>query len=1667
MASLGNISSTFTANVEGFISGIQKMNNALNSMVKKFKDNQAILSKGIIPPKQVTKDFGHFMNTLESGMDKAGASTDKATTLIQKRMGTLKGVYGTVTTTTKMMGDKIVSTHQSVAEATSQSFRGMISTMLNWKSFVSKIVHYITFSIGVQLVMAIRSGITNTIRSFMEFEKAVYQTASVAGYLGKSFDGAAVSIKNFAVEVTKGTIFTAGDAANSLYDLASAGFDVVAMARKGESALASFRSMMDYAMATGTDLKTTVSHVTEVIKQFNLTIDDTSMIVDTFTTVITSSFLTLEKISQAMKYAGTIAGILGRNVQEVTASMAVLADTGMEGGQIGQRLNMVFTRLLKPTDDAVEMLQAMSLTLTDINPQYNSLTSILYKLEAAQFGAAEAAGMFKARTAAAAAALVDGASEVANHLKRMKMASGITSEIAEKQEESLSSMVAIAKSSFYTMSVEMGEALKPALAEIIKFMSGPLTRALKSLGSMFMIIAPVLKHIVILLITYIMAIKLVAVYTKIWAAITKIQTTRNLTLRKSIIALIATKKVLIATSFAVYGIMFILFDALANGINMFHALAAALIAAGAACVVLKTRVFTLMKTIEISSGPIGWVLLIIGAIVGAISILINREKELSQEMKDLVEVQKQLSNELEDSESALNKYSGSIDELVDRLQKESEIRDRIRKLEEEGKTATEEYTQALVDLSNIIKEVSDSEEGMIRHTSAALNILRDTTDTVANGITYYQQWKDADVELLNIEDSLTTVIQRKNTALLRSQEAALLYGEEHENFAIIQNEIISLGQEEERLLEQKNSLIEQSTKSHQDYNKELDNANKAEKESIKLGIQIYELRTNLINLMERRNKLTAQQNVFDRMQTKWTKYIDEATKNLIDKKWKLFEIELAQYKLEKGKSSQLDDIFKALAQEGMLTDDIIDSYVEKQKAEGEVIKTGVQFAKVLNGLNDSQRDAVTDWVEAYIDSGGDIEHANSVIGGSLTSVVGLTEDQIGVVTNYADAHYRAINALDYLENRLNTFTQDLYDNQLATYEMADAWGTYQGTLYEISNAVLDMNEAHQLLVSEGLQPAINAAAQMWVALGRFPTTKFGNMFDLGEMIEGGLDSSKLPERLQNILDKLPTNVSEKIAEGLHSREIESAKQAFIDAIHNINQETGYFADKTADSSVAFQGYLDLVGHYGITGMDAYSSAVATSALTLKNLESKGIDASDAIKIAGGSFGDLGTMGNTALSSIITDVGSVKSELELVTEEIHNITGALNNLELRDAITIHIEYLISEQEFEEESQTLGYKIKKFFSDIWSGLFLEKVGVINPKDVPFAAKGILQTRGAQHAIIGEAGAEAVVPLEGANRKHGKAILSHILPKYFPDLAFMQSGGISSGSTGKFKDNPMRDIILYLKRIANAFYNIEDSSIIPRTMPIIGDPRSGPPRRGTTETVDTDGEGSSASASGGIFNAIVSVRQGGQKINMEIYMDVVEFLNAINLFKDSVSGDLIPSLNDTISHLSSSITNAISILRSDINDAGLSFDLNVKSAGNIFRRAVEAVTPIRVIHTHVTITRTVGATGKATGGIVGLARGIEKTHGPMFAMIGEAGPEAVVPLAGKHKPQGRNILESIIPKYFPEMTRQTGGISNIDNSMREEMNILGPVTVQGIANVQDMADEFKERYRTTSRR
>ena len=111
------------------------------------------------------------------------------------------------------------------------------------------------------------------------------------------------------------------------------------------------------------------------------------------------------------------------------------------------------------------------------------------------------------------------------------------------------------------------------------------------------------------------------------------------------------------------------------------------------------------------------------------------------------------------------------------------------------------------------------------------------------------------------------------------------------------------------------------------------------------------------------------------------------------------------------------------------------------------------------------------------------------------------------------------------------------------------------------------------------------------------------------------------------------------------------------------------------------------------------------------------------------------------------------------------------------------------------------------------------------------------------------------------------------------------------------------------------------------------------------------------------------------------------------------------------------------------------------------------------------------EAAGGIAGYQKGLGITRGPQLALIGEAGADAVIPLEGKNRKFGENILKYIIPEYYPNLLKLQGGglfgggkntFSNNEN-YEENYSILGPVYVNA-NNVEEISQDLKYKYRAS---
>ena len=174
-------------------------------------------------------------------------------------------------------------------------------------------------------------------------------------------------------QVARNTKFSMTETADAMVLLGQAGFDA------GESIDAIEASAM---LATGTlsDMRTVTDLMTTAVRAFALEASQAGQISDIMANAVNKSKLTIDKLRIAMNYVGPAAYAVGAELEEVAASMMVLANSGLRASTIGTGLRQVFSRLVAPSAKLREAFEEHSIELEDLNVQTHGFTGVLRNL---------------------------------------------------------------------------------------------------------------------------------------------------------------------------------------------------------------------------------------------------------------------------------------------------------------------------------------------------------------------------------------------------------------------------------------------------------------------------------------------------------------------------------------------------------------------------------------------------------------------------------------------------------------------------------------------------------------------------------------------------------------------------------------------------------------------------------------------------------------------------------------------------------------------------------------------------------------------------------------------------------------------------------------------------------------------------------------------------------------------------------------------------------------------------------------------------------------------------------------------------------------------------------------------------------------------------------------
>jgi TP901 family phage tail tape measure protein len=1371
MASLGNISATFTAQVDGFISGVKKMAGSIDSITKKMNNLKTTSFKSMVPDKQVASDFGNFMNLVESGMSNVAKSTKVPTTMIRTNLETIGGVTGDVTTSYKLMGDKWVEVNKRMVQSSDQSFGSMMKSMINLKSFVAKIVHYITFSIGVQLVMAVRTGIQTLIKTTIDYQREITNAITVSGYLGAAFDNIAENASKLATELSGKTTYAAMDVAKSLYTIASAGVDVAKVTEK------ELLPILNYAEATQTDLDKATQSVIETLNQFQIAATDSSKVVDIFTYTITKSFATSEKLAASLKYAGAIFGETGQELKTLNAMLAVLYNRGIEGGQAGQRLNMMMTKLLEPTEEGTKRIEELGLNLRDLDPYTNNAVDILEKFKAANMRAGDAVKIFGTRTAAAVIMLVSQSSEVRRYNDLMALSEGVTERLANKQRDTLYGSLKLVDNelkNIYISFTGVVETLVNFGVTLKTYVGPPMIALLHSLT----ILGPLIggTTLAVLLLKGHLASATLSTIAATTGFSTLGMAVKSLTTSILPMLLIFNGISMAVPSLKKHMMLLsVAFTAAIVVVKLFgKAKLADIVSMKAWIVSVIAGKINLAKFVTMVKSSIASLTLFKVALAAAtvgISLVIGAFFMFQEQIKRSLNLLKQSTEVYADQIRSLRDFKDGLVSISSLQRERLRLQNEINIATKNNNTATDTHIKNLKRLEEIETEINNVRNDALAASEDYVRSISDFSTELDTAIKYHTDYVDLGIKESSLINRKNQLIEEETALELDySQAIKKSHGESEESrditqtLNIVRGELISVTNNLE--LTQADLLT-----THINLINSTDKLNSKEKLFYGIASRIVDVQRKLIDnnsllsdLEKDRDRiLEATNDVYGALEI--------ATRDFWEKQLKLFTSTEKLYKLEKSRPGILEEIFSSLADQGMITSEIIDLYKDLVFSQADLSNATRDYFKMFYNLSPDQQKELSkslDYFTEMIAAGVEFDKAWKIafkgfdpeslmvdlgkydiepptIDWTILETIDMTDE----IYEYAGAFSTLRDSMTNMGSDLEPFLNMLMESGVLTEEQVNAFMKWLKLPSEIANETNILSESiHDLNFEFG--KTLRLLSDVWSGSEKFEIDIDTGEFKLSDEGEKILD---LEETFRNFASSLPAV----------SRLIDSNNDGYlqqIEILDFLSTATGRQINKVSELSDA-----EL-----ITIASTYEFASATGQLT-KPLSTvkKQLSFMGSLVPFEGWAGQASLMINP-LSTIVTKIGEMTTIMSEFTDELRIMIKMMGHMQNEPEAPHFLENLIP----------VWGAIRNIFHGIemqkWADSFnTAKGGIFNSKSIPKLAKGIKSTRGPMSAIIGEDGAEAVIPLEGSNKKYGESILSHILPKYFSDMNYLERGSV----------------------------------------------------------------------------------------------------------------------------------------------------------------------------------------------------------------------------------------------------------------------------------------------------
>ena len=310
------------------------------------------------------------------------------------------------------------------------------------------------------------------IKAFADFEKAMTSSTAIMGDMSEEMR---TEMEKTARDVAKTTRFSAVEAAESYFYLASAGLDA-AQSIKALPTVAAFAQAGNFDLALATSLLADAQSALGL--KTNDTIQNMKNMIRVSDVLVKANILAnanVQEFSEALtNKAAAALRLVNKDMEEGVAVLAVFADQGLKGAAAGEALNITLRDLQRAALKNDKIFKQFNVDVYDSHGNMNNLADIIGDLEKAFEGMSDKQLRsslmmlgFQEESVSKIAALLGMSDAIRGYEADLRSAGGVTQEVADKQLSNLWDQLGLVKSRITDAAIELGDKLAPTIQDTI------------------------------------------------------------------------------------------------------------------------------------------------------------------------------------------------------------------------------------------------------------------------------------------------------------------------------------------------------------------------------------------------------------------------------------------------------------------------------------------------------------------------------------------------------------------------------------------------------------------------------------------------------------------------------------------------------------------------------------------------------------------------------------------------------------------------------------------------------------------------------------------------------------------------------------------------------------------------------------------------------------------------------------------------------------------------------------------------------------------------------------------------------------------------------------------------------------------------------------------------